>query len=521
MVPAFSLTSPAFRARRHPVRAAGRHVRRATVLCYAPLVLLYAALLLLTARHHNGDALYWAGWWDQSQYLRSARAFAALRFDAAQHWYPLPYTLIEAPFALVTPGAPFVVLDGLCLIGACAGFVAVARAFGFGRPFAVALFGLATLLCPGLGEQWLVPWNTTLSAALIWGALALALPILSGRQADRRRAAGLGVLLATIPLTRPADAVVSVAIVAALLAPMLRGGARWPALAPAAPAAAATFAAYAALHLAIYGPRPSPYMAMSAGIGLKPSWLLWKAYLILVEPRPWYPAGRGLLVACPWLVLGLAGLMLALATDPRRRAAAAMLALAAGGYVACMLSYVDFTPAGLWRYNNVHYFQWVMPLFALFAATLLRDGPRFPCASAAAVILAALPALIHLTPRPAAPGEPARLLRLGPAPAAPPLVTVAPSVVEDRAGLLRNIVEYRQIARDGTVWAIAQRRFFMGGEHWRWRAPSGVRWPGDMVGVPPSPFGTATAVARYRAAWSFGAPCWLPPYPCGGADDPW
>ena len=41
----------------------------------------------------------WEGWWDQSQYLKSARALAAFDLSAPMHWYPIGYSLLVAPFS--------------------------------------------------------------------------------------------------------------------------------------------------------------------------------------------------------------------------------------------------------------------------------------------------------------------------------------------------------------------------------------------------------------------------------------
>ena len=46
---------------------------------------------------------------------------------------------------------------------------------------------------------------------------------------------------------------------------------------------------YGALHLRIYGFHPTPYMLGEQAIGFEFSRLGWKTYLLLIEPRPWYP----------------------------------------------------------------------------------------------------------------------------------------------------------------------------------------------------------------------------------------
>ncbi len=77
-------------------------------------------------------------------------------------------------------------------------------------------------------------------------------------------------------------------------------------------------------------------------------------------------------MAFRWMIPGFAGL-LACVFAPGRAGRAAHLAVA--GAVALqfvlLLAYRDLHLAGLFRYNNYHYFKWVLPLLALYAALLL------------------------------------------------------------------------------------------------------------------------------------------------------
>jgi hypothetical protein len=74
----------------------------------------------------------WWSWFDQSKYIESARALAALDFGAARHWYPVGYALLGAPFTSWSPAHPFVFVDLAALLATFASFQAFARRLNVG-----------------------------------------------------------------------------------------------------------------------------------------------------------------------------------------------------------------------------------------------------------------------------------------------------------------------------------------------------------------------------------------------------
>jgi hypothetical protein len=476
----------------------------------------YAVMMVLTLVQSHWRVAYWYDSWDQSQYLRSLAALSAGRLDASEHWYPLLYPLLEVPFHFLAPRSPFLLSGCVYLLIALAGFLRVAAHFEVERLPAALLFAGTTILYPAISVAWVVPWTTTLSAALIWSALGLALDEMARRDAGLSRAAVLGLLLAAIPLARPGDAPVAATIGAIVIAIVGLRDRRGRAVAAIVAAGLAAIALYGALHLAIYGPRLTVYMTSSAVYGLKLPWLPWKAYVLLVEPQPWFPDGPSLLAVCPWIPFGVAGLAVTIACRPDQRLAALTVGLPALAYAVTLLSYVDLLPSGMWRYGNIHYFKWLLPMFALFGLLFARGWLRHKRASAAALTVVLLAASIRLVPVGAAPDEPARALifsavqdRFNP-------IYMARSIIADRAGTMRNTIEYHQVPREGSVWAIAQKRDFAGGERWIMRAPQSIEWPAG-TGARPSPAtmaGERLPLHRYRVGWRIGLPCWLPPYPC-------
>src|SRR5262249_4128276 len=135
-------------------------------------------------------------------------------------------------------------------------------------------------------------------------------------------------------------------------------------------------------------------------------------------------------------------------------------------YTAFILAYVDLLPSGFWRFNNVHYLKWLLPLFGLFALIFLRDLPRAPITSTVALAGLVLLGCIRLDPDQASRRAHARVLVFAAPSPLPGRLAQARSVIVDRRGELRNFFDYRQIPIDGGVMAVAAKRSFAGDERW-------------------------------------------------------
>jgi len=439
--------------------------------------------------------LGWWGWSDQAFTLESARALIRLNFSPAHHWYPLGYPILGAPFVRWSPAHPFVLVNLGCLLAAFAGFVAFARRASVTSGWATLIF-VGTAGSRAAMMQWVVPWNTTPVAALIW----LLLATVAGQQAGRHRPGLIGLMAAAIPLCRPTDALVALLCAAVALAsrPSRQDAGRM------ALGGAAVLIPYAGLHVAIYGVHLSPYMTHSAEIGFSLYGLGWKASTLLLDPSAWYLDGVGLLRAAPYLALVPAGMLIAaVQRGPARLLAAAMLV-----HIVLYVSYIDLLPTGLWRYLNVHYFTWVVPGGGLLAWIAMREilrgrrGAWFPLApSALAVSAAAL--CITVVPVPVPATGPARMLFY---PGAPPGFDAAyfrPLVVRDDRGPLANIYDIRAFPVPGGMRLVALRRDFAGDVIWE-AAP-----PGWSAAGPPE---------RFAAGFRLGWPCWL--LPCRRVPNP-
>jgi hypothetical protein len=309
----------------------------------------------------------WHGWWDQSQYLRSARAFAEGDLAAAEHWYALGYPLLAAPMLRFLPRDPFVVVNAISLVIFAVAFVAFfgpeIGVFPSMAVFMIAQLVPASMHVPHRVEhpvwlQYVVPWNTIPVAALLM--LIVYLVSRLDPKDSLLKDAALGFLPAMVVAIRPSDA-----------APLLVAGAfyfrnrvlREHAVAKvgaAVAAAASALALYALLSWAIYGGLWTPYHTEVRAIGASISDLHERAYAILIDARVTH-GQPALATLQPWLIVALP---FAGAWAVVNRKTGLLMVGAAVVSVASYLTFHDFWPYALLRLSLFHYVAWTLPVFA-------------------------------------------------------------------------------------------------------------------------------------------------------------
>ena len=492
------------------IAAVRRHLAEHPVRTIAVLWTLYT-LVAINVKLFDPRGPWWRDWLDQKAYLASSRAFLHFDLNPDLHWYPLLYPLAGAPFAWMP--APYVPINTLCYVLVFVGFRRICARFDVGNMSAVLLFIATTALDRRIINLWVEPWTTTLSAAFVWLAFAEAARMMFGDA--KQRPALLGALLMGIALVRPADVVISALIgLFALWRPVIVER-RFAALLAVAASALAPLAAYAALYLAIYGPRLTDYTILSRDYGFNFADLGWKASILLVDPSAWFPGETGFLREIPWTLIGVAGLVLGvIQLRGAQRALALCLLLSGLAYCVLMLAYVDLLPTGFWRYFNVHYFKWLLPMLGLFTLLFVRWFDRRALTVLAVLVLLTC---FHVTPRPAAAGEPAKALVFATPDASAADIFVARSVIRDARGDQRNPADYHQLLVGREVVAMAFKRRFEGDALWYGATPPGMaHWPnrsGHSDVVLPGPW-PQTPVARWATQLRFGYPCWAPRFPC-------
>jgi len=323
----------------------------------------------------------WFGWYDQGRYLEAAQAWRSGDLSVARHLYMPGYPLLAVPFLLNLPwlglplGDPFLPADLAALIASLwlvAGIAArLAPGLRHARLLGTLAFVTAMLSSPQALDAWVVPWSTSPATALILLCLWAALRFHAEPQ--RPRWCFLAALAgAAILAFRPTDMAVALVPAALLtawtLASARASGSVWLRTGLAGIGGVAlAFGVVALFYVPIYGFAESPYMLGSARTGFEWRLLPLRWVMLMLDPRPLLPQGRGLISAFPWIISGLGG-ALVLAALPGRTARAPILALggAMAAHTLLYLCYRDLHSGGLWLYFNHHYFKWIVPVASLF-----------------------------------------------------------------------------------------------------------------------------------------------------------
>jgi hypothetical protein len=338
----------------------------------------------------------WDGWWDQGQYVKSARAFANANFDAEGHWYPFGYSLLGAPFVDLAPKDPFFLINTASLLVFAGAFVLF---FGpiVGTPASVLAF-LTTHLFPltayaphevnvPVWVQYVFPWNTTPVAALLMTALVLVQRL---RVDDRlMKDVALGLVGSAVVTIRPGDALALIVPAAFYLHQRVMVERAVRRVVAAAAAASLVLVSYIGLSYLVYGGLRTPYHAAVADIGATTSDWFERAYAILIDARVTH-GEPALATLQPWLVLAIPLGVVWVLLDVRRGL------LAMGTVVVSFASYIsfnDFWPYALIRHFLLHYVAWTLPVLAgaaVAGAALIVRRQRWDIAAIVLTITAFL-----------------------------------------------------------------------------------------------------------------------------------
>lgn len=336
------------------------------------LCVLYTGFYLANPALPGNNLKYPLGWWgwlDQGHYFQSAKALAAGNLAPSQHWFPLGYSLLAAPFVRLMPNHPFFFPDLLCLVASAFFFLRMSRAFGFSGTVGSLLFLVSLLFDPRVFGTFVVPWNTTLVVALTYFSLFL---VIVPQAISIRSAICIGACGALVLATRPSDAMLFAVIGGAMLYRALteQGAMRALHVTMATGASAViVVATFASLHFAIYGAHLSTYEIISDQIGFDLRPLPQKLYSFFIDPLPLYGEGEPILHHSIWLLLLPFGLVFSWRDFGVRGAVIAGVIMV---NILTYVAYVDLDPVKIFKYLNIHYFKLMYPLAALTAAHGVR-----------------------------------------------------------------------------------------------------------------------------------------------------
>lgn len=315
----------------------------------------------------------WWGWWDQSQYLRSAAAFSRGDLGGAEHWYPPLYSLVAAPFCWLIPNHPFVLVDLAALAWSVWVFLQVAGRLA-ARWVGAALVIFAVVANPEGMLNWVIPWTSSAAAVIVSTLIWL---LLRAMDAEPSRFAPLafGLVAGLLLLTRPLDVVAIGPLAVGYAAAVASHGRQEGALSRRISAwvvagvrmAAGVLAgliAFLAYNYALFGSPRGGYLATAGANGYFPSQWFRKVASVFVDGQSVYlEPGSAMVQHYPWLLASLVGLCIVVCVGGPLR----WIALAVAMQFVLYLPYGDLTPTGLWLFHNVHYFKWTFPYLALLA----------------------------------------------------------------------------------------------------------------------------------------------------------
>jgi hypothetical protein len=128
---------------------------------------------------NSADPEGWWGWWDQSKYIQSSRAFAIGNLAGSEHWYPPGYALLAAPFHWYFKAHAFFFINALCTLIVSYCFIKICKIFSIGTLAAALIFLVSLFWKIIIFEQFVIPWSTTPTCALYYIVLLL---FLNGKQ---------------------------------------------------------------------------------------------------------------------------------------------------------------------------------------------------------------------------------------------------------------------------------------------------------------------------------------------------
>jgi len=341
------------------------------------LLLLGAVIYLLAYLRHNDlpgnhpthPAEAWWGWWDQSQYLKTARAIATGTLGPDTLWYPVGYSLLAAPFWLIAPKHAFFLPDLFLVLAFVIALWKIARLHVTRIEALLIVFGFCALHPWTLRDSFVIPWNSIpTAAAFAWGIwILLSRPHLAGSIA-------LSCIVAAAYWFRPADAFSMAPMLVASVLRLSPWRDKWRAALAGMTIVAVSVAGVGLLHLSIFGTWQSNYDRIANNVGFLSLPFSLKCYWLLVDPSLFFlETFSGLLIRFPWLMLAPA----AIVTLVHRHGwpglgAVSTILLSLALYV----SFNDFHPLNVLRFKLIHYIAWTMPVLFIGCYVCLTRGWR-------------------------------------------------------------------------------------------------------------------------------------------------
>jgi len=327
--------------------------------------------------------LGWWGWFDQGKYLISANALVQFDLSPGKHFYPPLYPLLGAIFIKWSSGHLFFLINLVSLLWFAYVFIKFSDLY-VPRWGSIALLFGSTIFNYTLFENYVIPWTSTLSAALLASGILGLVWLAEVRNGERDKLSGLHIFFVTTCLsllvpTRPGDALVGCVIGLGLLLRYWRVSKKTINCDPrpinfillAASGSIIGPLFFLGFNILAFNSPFGNYIQVASSNGFFIADVAEKFISIWLDGLTLYgEPNSGLTERYPWLFVSLAGLIWALiqGDGALRSVAVAIIVL-----FMLYLPYGDLLPNGLWRFLNIHYFKWTFPFMALFAALLIKQ----------------------------------------------------------------------------------------------------------------------------------------------------
>jgi hypothetical protein len=358
---------------------------------WLPVLLLalaayYLVSYALSRERPAGALLGWLGWADQSAYQLSITAFAHGDLSSTHNFiYPPLYPLMAAPFMPLLARHAFLIEDLACFLAAFGALLAISRRlYGQVLPVlvCVALFAFAPILTI---QQWVIPWTSSLAAAL--GTVLLLIyagaergpePFRLRLRRDWTRFGLFFLAYGALAATRPLEIVVWLPLATTMFLRTAwattvaepgagRRAVRLAEVGLLAAGCAAVFVAFylgfnEKVHHSLFGIYGAATLGKGYFVDRIPERLfsfLWNSSAAFAEP------GNALFERFPLFgpILALCLVTLLTVRDVRFWVVATAFL-----HFLIYLPYGDLLPNGFFRYYNLHYFKWAYPWLAVIAA---------------------------------------------------------------------------------------------------------------------------------------------------------
>ena len=337
------------------------------------LVALVATLLyVITYFNHpavpSSQSIGWFSWYDQSEYLKTAKDLAAfkLRFSV----YPLGYPILGALFLWILPLHPFFVPNLLCAVGITVLFYRIAASL-VTRIEAFVLTALGVFAQSYFWVNTLTPpWNSV----PVSFAIFVCTYFIVFRKVTQRGLSICGIAIACAFLCRPWDALFLMMLFAAALFELRSWRERIRATLPLAIGLFAGILLVAIDYLIVFGTLMSPYVKQHLNMGfslfnypLRVYQIIFDGNLIAEGVHP------SVFAKMPYLCLIFPGVALVIRRYGRRAVAWLFSITAMIGFY---LSMNGLTPSNFWSYHGYRYLAFIVPFVVLFAYLSLTRAWR-------------------------------------------------------------------------------------------------------------------------------------------------